>query len=166
MQVPLEPLFSGNDATDGLSTFKPTEASLPSYHPALPKLPLGLSSLHQGGALTSSASLDHVKVLPPRCPLSGPQTYYLAVAVVKKGTDFQLNQLEGKKSCHTGLGRSAGWIIPIGLLFCKLSEPRNPLEKGKPSVYILNVLYCWDHAVVISQAGRRNSKEVEGEGNN
>ncbi|GAB1294592.1 Serotransferrin [Apodemus speciosus] len=61
--------------------------------------------------------------------LEHPQTYYLAVAVVKKGTDFQLNQLEGKKSCHTGLGRSAGWVIPIGLLYCKLSEPRNPLEK-------------------------------------
>ena len=64
--------------------------------------------------------------------LAAPQTHYLAVAVVKQGTDFQLNQLEGKKSCHTGLGRSAGWVIPIGLLYCKLSEPRKPLEKGKP----------------------------------
>lgn len=41
--VPLGPLFSWNDATDGPSVFKSTEVSLASYHPALPKLPLGLS---------------------------------------------------------------------------------------------------------------------------
>lgn len=77
--------------------------------------------------------MGHVEVLSLHCPLSDPQTHYLAVAVVKKGTDFQLNQLQGKKSCHTGLGRSAGWVIPIGLLFCNLPEPRKPLEKGKPT---------------------------------
>ncbi|XP_077608471.1 inhibitor of carbonic anhydrase-like [Crocuta crocuta] len=45
-----------------------------------------------------------------------PQTYHYAVAVVKKDSNFQLNQLQGKKSCHTGLGWSAGWNIPIGVL--------------------------------------------------
>ncbi|XP_028913721.1 serotransferrin [Ornithorhynchus anatinus] len=45
-----------------------------------------------------------------------PQTHYFAVAVVKKGTDFQFKDLSGKKSCHTGLGRSAGWVMPIGRL--------------------------------------------------
>lgn len=73
-----------------------------------------------------------------------PQTYYYAVAVVKKGTDFQLNQLEGKKSCHTGLGRSAGWVIPIGLLFCKLSEPRSPLEKAVSSFFSGSCVPCAD----------------------
>lgn len=38
------------------------------------------------------------------------------MAVVKKGTGFTINQLQGKTSCHTGLGRSAGWNIPIGTL--------------------------------------------------
>ncbi|XP_031710794.1 transferrin-a [Anarrhichthys ocellatus] len=43
-------------------------------------------------------------------------TCYYAVAVVKKGTTFKFNELRGKKSCHTGLGKSAGWNIPIGTL--------------------------------------------------
>ncbi|KAK2822410.1 hypothetical protein Q5P01_022475 [Channa striata] len=44
------------------------------------------------------------------------ETCYYAVAVAKKGTTFGINNLRGKKSCHTGLGKSAGWIIPIGTL--------------------------------------------------
>lgn len=43
-------------------------------------------------------------------------TCYYAVAVAKKGTDFGFTSLRGKKSCHTGLGKSAGWNIPIGTL--------------------------------------------------
>ncbi|KAH0623959.1 hypothetical protein JD844_007186 [Phrynosoma platyrhinos] len=46
-------------------------------------------------------------------------TSYYAVAVVKKGTIASLADLKGKKSCHTGLGRSAGWNIPIGTLVAK-----------------------------------------------
>uniref|UniRef100_A0A8C9TYZ7 Serotransferrin n=1 Tax=Scleropages formosus TaxID=113540 RepID=A0A8C9TYZ7_SCLFO len=43
-------------------------------------------------------------------------TCYYAVAVVKKGTGFMWSQLKGKKTCHTGLGKSAGWNIPVGTL--------------------------------------------------
>lgn len=46
----------------------------------------------------------------------GSDTCYYAVAVVKKGSSFGIKDLEGKKSCHTGLGKSAGWNIPIGTL--------------------------------------------------
>ncbi|KAI1893868.1 hypothetical protein AGOR_G00128090 [Albula goreensis] len=46
-------------------------------------------------------------------------TCYFAVAVVKKGSGFGFDDLEGKKSCHTGLGKSAGWNIPIGTLLAQ-----------------------------------------------
>ncbi|XP_075793328.1 serotransferrin [Pelodiscus sinensis] len=50
-------------------------------------------------------------------------TSYYSVAVVKKGTAFTVRDLQGKKSCHTGLDRSAGWVIPIGTLVKKAILP-------------------------------------------
>ncbi|XP_042316510.1 serotransferrin [Sceloporus undulatus] len=62
-------------------------------------------------------------------------TSYYAVAVVKKGTVASLADLKGKKSCHTGLGRSAGWNIPIGTLVAKKiiqweGADTEPIEKA------------------------------------
>lgn len=36
--------------------------------------------------------------------------------------------LKGKKSCHTGMGRTAGWNVPMGLIHkqtksCDFSKP-------------------------------------------
>uniref|UniRef100_A0A3B4E724 Serotransferrin n=1 Tax=Pygocentrus nattereri TaxID=42514 RepID=A0A3B4E724_PYGNA len=42
-----------------------------------------------------------------------------AVAVVKKSSRFKFSELRGKRSCHTGLGKSAGWIVPIGILLSR-----------------------------------------------
>nr|KAF6335880.1 transferrin [Pipistrellus kuhlii] len=64
-----------------------------------------------------------------------PQTSYYAVAVVKKGSGFQLNQLQGKKSCHTGINRSAGWKIPMGTLYPELSEPQEDLQKAAANFF-------------------------------
>lgn len=61
-------------------------------------------------------------------------TSYYAVAVAKKGSDFTIQELKGKKSCHTGWGRSAGWVIPIGTLLYKnilTWDKTTPIENGK-----------------------------------
>uniref|UniRef100_A0A4W3I7P4 Transferrin-a n=1 Tax=Callorhinchus milii TaxID=7868 RepID=A0A4W3I7P4_CALMI len=47
--------------------------------------------------------------------ITGESCYY-AVAVVKKGSGFMFHELARKKSCHTGLGKSAGWNIPVGTI--------------------------------------------------
>ncbi|KAJ8406845.1 hypothetical protein AAFF_G00297610 [Aldrovandia affinis] len=44
------------------------------------------------------------------------ETCYVVVAVAKKDTGFGFKDLKGKKSCHTGVGKAAGWHIPIGTL--------------------------------------------------
>nr|XP_055058488.1 transferrin-a [Misgurnus anguillicaudatus] len=47
---------------------------------------------------------------------------YYVVAVVKKGSGVTWNNLKGKKSCHTGLNRNAGWNIPQAVLCTKKNE--------------------------------------------
>uniref|UniRef100_A0A3Q1FJK2 Serotransferrin n=1 Tax=Acanthochromis polyacanthus TaxID=80966 RepID=A0A3Q1FJK2_9TELE len=65
-----------------------------------------------------TAGLNNYDLHPIIAEDYGPSsdTCYYAVAVVKKGSGFGIRDLAGKKSCHTGLGKSAGWNIPIGTL--------------------------------------------------
>lgn len=72
-------------------------------------------------------SKDGKEQLGPKCVNTLMEGYY-AVAVVKK-SDAHLtwNSLRGKKSCHTAVGTSAGWNIPMGLIYnhtgsCKFDE--------------------------------------------
>lgn len=43
---------------------------------------------------------------------------YFAVAVIKTSDKDTISwkNLKGKSSCHTAVGRTAGWIIPVGLI--------------------------------------------------
>ncbi|KAM9036183.1 inhibitor of carbonic anhydrase-like isoform 1-T2 [Sarcophilus harrisii] len=74
------------------------------------------------------------------------QIYSFAVAVVKKGTDFQLKDLKGKKSCHTGLGMSAGWIIPVGKLVelgvLNWNNTNDPIEKEVATFFSDSCVPC------------------------
>ncbi|XP_054623570.1 serotransferrin-like [Dunckerocampus dactyliophorus] len=65
-----------------------------------------------------TAGLKNYKLYPIIAENYGQtsESCYYAVAVVKKSSTFGIRDLEGKRSCHTGFGKSAGWNIPIGTL--------------------------------------------------
>lgn len=47
---------------------------------------------------------------------AGPTIAYYAIAAVKASSSLTLSTLKGKKSCHTGVAKTAGWIVPVGTL--------------------------------------------------
>ncbi|KAM4821346.1 inhibitor of carbonic anhydrase-like isoform 2-T2 [Thomomys bottae] len=72
------------------------------------------------GGLVFEASLVPYNLKPIAAEVYGskddPLTRYYVVAVVKKGSGFQLNELQGRKSCLPGLGWATGWHIPLNTL--------------------------------------------------
>ncbi|ELV10049.1 Lactotransferrin [Tupaia chinensis] len=88
------------------------------------------------GGWVYEAGLNPYKLRPVAAEVYGstaePRNYYYAVAIVRKDSDFQLNQLQGLRSCHTGLNRTAGWSVPIGILrpYLNWTGPPTPLEEA------------------------------------
>ncbi|XP_052585733.1 inhibitor of carbonic anhydrase [Peromyscus californicus insignis] len=95
------------------------------------------------GALAAEAGLPHYNLKPIMAEYYGskddPQPHFYAVALVKKGTGFQLNQLQGKKSCHPGLGWSAGWYTPLSILL-----PSGSLETAAATFFSSSCTPCAD----------------------
>ncbi|XP_075717321.1 uncharacterized protein LOC142759243 isoform X3 [Rhinoderma darwinii] len=56
---------------------------------------------------------------PPICEVTDPKTYHYAVAVVKKSSTLKFDELKGKRSCHSAVGMSAGWVAPLNALLKK-----------------------------------------------
>uniref|UniRef100_A0A4W2IJJ1 Inhibitor of carbonic anhydrase-like n=1 Tax=Bos indicus x Bos taurus TaxID=30522 RepID=A0A4W2IJJ1_BOBOX len=97
------------------------------------------------GGLVYEAGLKPYNLKPVVAEFYGskddPQTHHYVVAVVKKGSNFQLNQLQGKKSCHTGLGWSAGWNIPMRMLL-----PSDWSQKAAAKFFAGSCVPCADQS--------------------
>ncbi|XP_077079969.1 transferrin-a [Siphateles boraxobius] len=56
------------------------------------------------------------------CPDGGDTSTYSVVAVVRKDSGVTWSKLRGKKSCHTGLNRNAGWKVPDSVICGKTPD--------------------------------------------
>uniref|UniRef100_A0A7N8YNV2 Serotransferrin n=1 Tax=Mastacembelus armatus TaxID=205130 RepID=A0A7N8YNV2_9TELE len=107
-----------------------------------------------------TAGLNNYDLHPIIAEDYGPNysdTCYLAVAVAKKGTLFGFKDLRGKKSCHTGLGKSAGWNIPIGTLVSMGiiqwgGIEDKPVEEGALKVFFKHMSFSGAGKILLSQA--------------
>lgn len=100
--------------------------------------------------LVFEAGLEPYNLRPVAAEVYGTeaerQTQYYAVALVKKGSGFQLNQTQGVKSCHTGFNRSAGWNIPMGVLrpYLNWAGPPEPLQEAVAKFFSASCVPCVD----------------------
>ncbi|XP_071485695.1 melanotransferrin-like [Diadema antillarum] len=68
-----------------------------------------------GGDLYTGGREHHVVPVAAEDYEQGDASYW-AVAVARKETNFGLDDLAGRRSCHTGIGKTSGWNVPIGTL--------------------------------------------------
>uniref|UniRef100_T1IIX4 Transferrin-like domain-containing protein n=1 Tax=Strigamia maritima TaxID=126957 RepID=T1IIX4_STRMM len=69
-----------------------------------------------GGDIYKGGKEYSVQVIANENAGAGKAKYYAVAVAKKENADLKLTNLNGKKSCHTGIGRTAGWNIPAGTL--------------------------------------------------
>ncbi|XP_036059755.1 melanotransferrin [Onychomys torridus] len=69
-----------------------------------------------GGAIYEAGKEHGLKPVVGEVYDQDAGTSYYAVAVVRSNSNVTIHTLEGAKSCHTGINRTAGWNVPIGYL--------------------------------------------------
>uniref|UniRef100_H2YHK8 Transferrin-like domain-containing protein n=1 Tax=Ciona savignyi TaxID=51511 RepID=H2YHK8_CIOSA len=79
---------------------------------------------------------DQITVVAAEDSGSGNARYY-AIAVVKANSDpsISLGNLAGRATCHTGVGKTSGWNMPIGWLMRHSYNPSNFRASCAPGAY-------------------------------
>ncbi|XP_066285078.1 uncharacterized protein [Branchiostoma lanceolatum] len=69
-----------------------------------------------GGDIYQAGSRFDMKPIMGEDYGNGDASYWAVAVVRKDNSEININNLRGRKSCHTGIGKTSGWIIPTGWL--------------------------------------------------
>ena len=70
-----------------------------------------------GSFIDQAAATYNLRAIRTEGSSVGTDNQYYAVGIVKKSAcPKSMADLKGKRSCHSGYGRSAGWTLPIATL--------------------------------------------------
>jgi melanoma-associated antigen p97 len=74
-------------------------------------------AVFDGSFIDQAATTYNLRPIRTQASSEGQGSQYHAIAIVKKSAcPKSLADLKGKRSCHTGYGRSAGWVLPMSTL--------------------------------------------------
>ncbi|XP_065062661.1 melanotransferrin-like isoform X1 [Rhopilema esculentum] len=81
------------------------------------------SGVFRGPEIYQAGKLYDLRVFmyeQPKTPLPESRVGYYGIAMVKNTSSaLNINNLKGKRSCHTGVLKNAGWVMPVGTLMSK-----------------------------------------------